>query len=162
MLNAILLAALLSSASVPNSALQKVGEAQLRWLFWPIYQVSLHSPDGQYQPQRYPMSLSIHYLRDIKQSALLEATQDEWQRLGVCQQAPCQRWLGQLAEIWPDLQQGDQLQLFAASADQATFYLNGQALGKMNDDLFSQHFLDIWLSENSRFPEQQQALVGGE
>ncbi len=78
MLSSILLAALLtSSAAQPNPVLQKVGEAELRWLFWPIYQVSLHSPDGEYQPQRYPMSLSIDYLRNIKQSALLEATEDE-------------------------------------------------------------------------------------
>ncbi|WP_163132219.1 chalcone isomerase family protein [Agarivorans sp. Alg241-V36] len=156
----LLASLLLSFASQAETQMQLVGDAKLQVLFWPIYKVSLHSPDGLYQQNRYPMTLTIDYLRKIKRNKLLDATQDEWQRLGVCEQAPCEQWLAELSVLWPDLKKGDQLKLVADSADQGRFYLNGQLLGSLQDKLFSQHFLGIWLSEDSRFPKQQRKLVG--
>ncbi|WP_432452089.1 MULTISPECIES: chalcone isomerase family protein [unclassified Agarivorans] len=140
--------------------LKLVGNAQLKVLFWPIYNVSLYSADGRYQADRYPLLLSIEYLRDIERQALLDATEEQWQKLGVCQQAPCQQWLSKLANIWPNLRQGDQLRLVADSADSGRFYLNGQLIGHLEALRFSQYFLDIWLSEQSHFPKQQRQLVG--
>ncbi|BEU04306.1 hypothetical protein OAG1_31060 [Agarivorans sp. OAG1] len=151
---------LLAFSSQAETQMQLVGNAKLQVLFWPIYTVSLHSPDGRYQQNRYPMELTIDYLRKIKRGKLLEATEDEWQRLGVCEQAPCEQWLAELSQLWPDLKKGDQLKLVAESANQGQFYLNGKLLGSLEDKLFSQHFLGIWLSEDSRFPKQQRKLIG--
>ncbi|MGY5450203.1 chalcone isomerase family protein [Agarivorans sp. MS3-6] len=161
MLKALVFASLVGVSPVESvDSLQLVGDAKLQVLFWPVYTVSLHSPDGRYQQDRYPMVLTIDYLRDIKRNKLIEATQDEWQRLGVCDEAPCQQWLSKLSSIWTDLQKGDQLQLVAESAHQGRFYLNGEHVGSLDEQLFSQHFLDIWLSENSRYPKQRRSLTG--
>ncbi|MDO6684162.1 MULTISPECIES: chalcone isomerase family protein [unclassified Agarivorans] len=160
MFKTLFIAIALFSSFSQASNMKLVGDAKLKVLFWSIYNVSLHSPDGQYQQHRYPMVLTIDYLRKINRSKLVGATKDEWQRLGVCEQSPCQQWLNKLSSIWPDLKKGDQLQLVADSANQGRFYLNGEHLGSLDDNLFSQHFLDIWLSENSRFPKQQRSLTG--
>ncbi|WP_051333543.1 chalcone isomerase family protein [Aliagarivorans marinus] len=151
----------LTLALALSSPMTLVGEADLRVLFWPVYQVSLYSPDGRYHPDQYPLVLSIDYQRNISNSQLLKSTQDEWQRLGVCQQAPCEQWLAELAALWPDVKKGDQLRFVAESEDKGVFFFNGQRLGEVEDSAdIAEQFLAIWLSPQARFPKQRRELLG--
>lgn len=55
----------------------------MRWLWFKLYDATLYSESGRYQPGRYPQALSITYARVIERQDLLEATAAEWQRLGL-------------------------------------------------------------------------------
>jgi hypothetical protein len=83
----------------------------MRWLWFKLYDATLYSESGRYQPGRYPQALSITYARAIERQDLLEATAAEWQRLGLGSESERQRWLARLATLWPDVAPGDKLVL---------------------------------------------------
>lgn len=161
MLAQLLLMLSLHQAELPQRPqLQLIGEAELKVWIWPIYQAQLLSQSGDYAPNQYPLQLSLNYLRDIERQQLLDNTAKEWQRLNICSLNPCQPWLNQLDELWPDIRRGDRLELYAPSPDTAHFYFNGDYLGALQDTGFSEHFLAIWLSRDSRYPKQRRKLIG--
>ncbi len=159
MLNTLLMSTVLAlPPSIPD--MTPVGSAELKVMFWSIYEAQLKSTDGSYDEGEYPLLLSINYRRNIPQKKLVNATADEWERLGICQDAPCYSWINDLGQIWPDIEKGDQLQLLALSADQGHFFHNGEYIASFDGAQFSDSFLSIWLSEESRYPEHRQKLIG--
>ncbi len=102
----------------------------MNWLWFKLYDATLYSASGRYQPGHYPQALTLTYARSIEREDLLSATAAEWQRLGLGSDAERQRWLGQLAALWPDVQAGDKL----------TFYVDKGGTG---------HF---WWQENPSAP----------
>ncbi|WP_088332138.1 chalcone isomerase family protein [Lacimicrobium sp. SS2-24] len=138
--------------------LQKVGEAKLEVWFWDVYHSSLYTDSGEYAPGRYPVALKIDYLRDISAGDLVEATAEQWQKLGYSQQqiAP---WLEQVNQLWPDISKGDQL-IFRVNPQQTgTFYYNQQALGNIDSPEFCAAFLNIWLSPDTEYPKLREKLI---
>ena len=162
----LLLLVLLSAAVVPAGAaqlpaaqLQKVGEAHLKVLLWPVYNSRLYSADGNYVAGQRPLRLDIEYLRNIDAADLVSRTADEWRHQDVTHDRQPE-WLAQLAELWPDVAEGDVLSLVVDDRNVSSFYLNGQRLGTLEDPDFGQHFLDIWLSPATSRPELRLALLG--
>jgi len=70
-------------AELKPAELKKVGEAELRVLFWSIYTSRLYSVDGQYREGQRPLQLQIEYLIDIESGALVERTGSEWDSQGL-------------------------------------------------------------------------------
>ena len=162
----LLLFALLSAAAVPAGAaqlpaapLQKVGEAHLKVLLWPVYNSRLFSADGNYVAGQRPLRLDIEYLRKIDAADLVSRTADEWRHQNVTHERKPE-WLAQLAKLWPDVAEGDVLSLVVDERDVSTFYRNGERLGTLEDPDFGQHFLDIWLSPATSRPALRLALLG--
>ncbi|MEH6633974.1 MAG: chalcone isomerase family protein [Halioglobus sp.] len=136
-----------------------VGQAQLKFLLWPIYDSRLYSTDGSYRDRQRPLRLEIQYLRDIDANDLVARTGAEWQQQSVPVNKQ-ERWLQTLSDLWPDVSKNDVLTLHIDLNDQSTFYRNGSRLGAIDDPEFGQHFLDIWLSPETSRPELRQALLG--
>jgi hypothetical protein len=157
----LLLLAVLATAAVPAGAaqLQKVGEAHLKVLLWPVYNSRLYSSDGNYVAGQRPVRLDIEYLRNIDAADLIARTADEWRHQDVTHERQPE-WLAQLAELWPDVAEGDVLSLLVDDRNVSTFYRNGERLGTLEDPDFGQHFLDIWLSPDTSRPELRLALLG--
>jgi hypothetical protein len=157
----LLLLVLLSAAAVPAGAeqLQKVGEAHLKVLVWPVYNSRLYSADGNYVAGQRPLRLDIEYLRNIEAADLVSRTADEWRHQDVTHDRQPE-WLAQLAALWPDVAEGDVLSLMVDDRNVSSFYLNGERLGTLQDPDFGQHFLDIWLSPATSRPELRLALLG--
>ncbi|MCE0557712.1 chalcone isomerase family protein [Motilimonas sp. E26] len=146
-------------AASPVQGLQKVGSGQMEWLFFSLYDASLYSETGTYQSNRFPMALQIKYHKQIDKKHLIEATQEQWQHLGIDEKAQ-KSWLLELDNIWPDVNGGDVL-TFVVQADASNmFYFNNKPIGKVQDGEFSTAFLAIWLSENTSRPELRQQLIG--
>jgi hypothetical protein len=156
-LGGLLLLALGARAGEPG--LQLVGEAHLKFLFWPIYHSQLYSADGSYQAGQRPLQLDIHYQRSIAAGDLVTRTGLEWETQGLAHPQQ-QQWLQRLRELWPDVDNGDVLTLAVGPDDVSRFYLNGELLGHMDDPAFTRSFLDIWLSPNTSRPELRLALIG--
>jgi hypothetical protein len=138
---------------------QLVGEAQLKVLFWPVYDSRLYSADGSYREGQLPLRLQIHYLRDVAASDLVENTQTEWERLPDVP-PDSEQWLQRLSKMWPDVRVDDVLELQVDAQGRSTFLVNGQTLGGIEDPDFGRHFLNIWLSPDTSRPELRLALIG--
>lgn len=155
----ILLLAFCSITVAEPVELKKVGEAELRILFWSIYNSTLFSADGQYSEGQRPLQLKIQYLLDIKSEALVERTGEEWNSQGMSHERQ-QQWLEALSDLWPDVSKNDVLTLDIDEQDRSTFYRNGELLGVIDDPEFGDHFTGIWLSPSTTRPKLRLALTG--
>lgn len=155
----VLLLTFCSMTIAEPAALKKVGEAELRVLFWSIYNSTLYSADGEYLEGQRPLQLQIQYLLDIKSEALVERTGEEWNSQGISHERQ-QQWLDALAELWPDVSKNDVLTLDIDEQDRSTFYRNGELLGVIDDPEFGDHFTGIWLSPTTTRPKLRLALTG--
>ena len=154
------------AASVPSEQviaelgkLKKVGQAEMRWLMFPLYRVALKTPDGRYQPERLPQALHITYHRNIHRDDLITATDQQWQRLGVTEEQRA-KWLVLLKDIWPSVKRGDSLILTVNKEGKAHFLYNDKVIGALEDKQFGRSFLNIWLSPKTSQPGIRQRLIG--
>ena len=158
-LGSLLLVVMATTASAVTQDLKIVGKAEMRWLLFPLYQVSLKTADGRYQENGYPQSLDIIYRRNIAKQDLLAATDDQWQKLGVAA-TDRQQWLKQLGKIWPSIKKGDRFNFTVDARGENSFSYNGKSIGGINDVRFSRDFLAIWLSPKTSQPVLRQRLIG--
>ncbi|MFA0085886.1 hypothetical protein BCU70_04225 [Vibrio sp. 10N.286.49.C2] len=144
-----------------------VGEAQLSWLFFDVYRSELLAPQGTYQlsddVSPHPVALRIQYQRDISRSQLLEATLDQWEKMGV-EKSTRSEWIARLYDVFPDIKEGQQL-IYVTDGSQGSFYyLNNdaplQSVGKITDESLNDGFLGIWLASNSQYPKLRAQLIG--
>ncbi|MAB22293.1 MULTISPECIES: chalcone isomerase family protein [Idiomarina] len=145
------------SQSVPGN-FSKVGETRLSVYFWDVYDATLFSPSGNYEKNER-QALLLEYLRDIKAKDLIETTEEEWQKLELDREKH-KDWLAQLDSIWPNIKEGDCLLLVEDEEGSAEFYQGEKLLGTIKDKEFTEQFLAIWLSENSRFRSERNELIG--
>ena len=146
--------------SAPWQLLRTVGQGEMNWLWFKLYDATLYSQSGRYEPGNYPQALTLTYARDIERSDLLTATAEEWQRLELGSDVDRQRWIGQLAALWPDVGAGDRLTFYVDEAGVGHFWWHDQPLGTLADPQFSAAFLAIWLADNSRDPTLTRRLRG--
>ncbi|MGL5008016.1 MAG: chalcone isomerase family protein [Plesiomonas sp.] len=146
--------------ALPTQQLKPVGQGTMSWLWADIYSVTLLNRSGVYQPNTYPVALSIAYFTDIDAEDLVSTTRDEWERLKIQTPKVRQNWLTQLEQIWPDIKPYDTLTFYASSPNIGEFYHNAQRIGQIRAPQFSPSFLAIWLSENSLQPALTRQLKG--
>lgn len=146
------------SLSDPLASLQKNGEGTMTVMFWDVYRAQLYSPEQPYQLTSRPQALSIVYLRDIKKTDLVEATKDQWQKIGFTH-PHIPQWLILLEDIWPNVNKNSQLVLRVDTLT-STFYHNDEVIGTLDDPDFGPAFISIWLSENTTRPELRKQLLG--
>ncbi len=138
-----------------------VGNTELTWGWWTIYQAQLRTPSGQYQANNdNNIALIIRYEREIDASDLLQATDEQWQHLGYSQQQR-QVWLKSLQGIWPNVRQGDRL-IFVVQDEVGYFLFQNKVIGTISNSSLNRAFLAIWLSPNSSYPKLRLELIGRE
>lgn len=143
----------------PIEALEKVGETRLSVWFWDVYDAALYTDSGNYNTYQQ-RALQLNYLRSISADDLVDTTAEEWEKLNIKLSSEHQQWLAQLRDIWPDVTKGDCLMLVENAAGESVFYNAEGELGSVASAQFTDDFLAIWLSPNSRFREERDALVG--
>ncbi|WP_299203866.1 chalcone isomerase family protein [uncultured Amphritea sp.] len=147
-----------------------IGQAELKVLWFSVYNARLESDDGMFDAtfnsslssasdSIKPLLLTLNYQRDISQQRLLDETQEQWQRAQVNADDQ-KRWLASLADLWPDIRNQDSLSFYQDADGHGHFYCNGVYLGAIKDKHFSRAFLNIWLADNSAFPRFTQQLTG--
>ncbi|UTV30066.1 chalcone isomerase family protein [Photobacterium atrarenae] len=147
-----------AAAMTPWQSWPTVGDATLTWGPWVIYDSELRTPSGQYQHGMEDLALVIKYQRQIDQEDLLEATDEQWQHLGIAAEKR-QRWLARLADIWPDVRKGDRL-IFVVNRDGGVFYQDNRIIGTVPDKEMSRSFIQIWLSPKTAYPKLRRQLIG--
>lgn len=147
-----------------------VGEAQLSFLFFDIYQSMLLTPTGEYQLSNdvspHPLALSITYQRQISQQELLDATVEQWQKLGYSRREMTS-WHRTLQTVFPNVKKGHQL-IYVTNGKSGQFYsrksatdnANGNLIGQVDDESLNDAFLAIWLSPETQYPKLRENLLG--
>lgn len=148
-----------SNVSTIDPPLEKCGEARLSLLFWDIYESTLYTPDGRYEPDVRPLRLEIRYLRSIRSEDLVAQTRKEWAAQGLASKQH-DLWLETLGQLWRDVAKGDVIALTLSPSGSSTFHFNDQPLGRIPDPEFGRQFAGIWLSPNTTRPELRAALIG--
>lgn len=148
----------MAETAPPWHSMQPVGQAQLNYMFWPVYEAQLFTDTGTYEfPDTRPFALNLEYLRSFTSGDLLAETQRQWQVIGI---NPMPSWLQQLGEILPDVNSGDHVTLYVDAEGSSTFYINDQVSGSIADAQFSRQFAAIWLSPRSTRPAFRNKLLG--
>jgi len=137
-----------------------VGKAKFSVLFWDIYESALLTTSGNYPitNQQHQLLFEINYLKDISSNELIKRTEQQWQHIGI----PAnnyQAYIPELKRLWPDISKGDTLSLIINN-QHSVFYFNQQYLGIINDPVFGQRFIDIWLAKNTSQPKLRLQLLG--
>lgn len=148
-----------NAVAVPELA--TVGEGSYRYLFWQLYDARLATQSGQFESytQSAPLLLELTYKRDISKQQFIDATVDEWQKLGHSSKEQQQQWAQQLQSLWQDVQEGDTLAALLQDDGSVKFYLNGTETGVLEDGAFGTAFFDIWLHPNTSAPKLRRQLI---
>ena len=169
--NLLLLSALLYLCSAPSQAQlsvaknyldnpQLVGEARLKVMLWKVFDASLYSQSGTYDPDA-PFSLSLRYLRQLDSDQIVSASMDEIRDQGISVEPErLASWENQLASIIPDVSTGNSITGVRTSEGHTRFYFDTNQIGEISDPLFTQAFFNIWLGENTSKPGLRRNLIG--
>ncbi|CAH6869227.1 Chalcone_isomerase domain-containing protein [Vibrio chagasii] len=153
----LIFAALLFAGNAKASAvddLSKRGQGEMSYLFWTLYSAEFYTA-----PSSSERALKIEYYRAIDSKDLVEATEDQWNKLGY-PNSNIERWLKPLYSMWPNVEAGSTLTIRVAEDNVSRFYFDEQPIGVIQDKQFGDAFLAIWLSENTSEPGLRKQLLG--
>ncbi|MDP5136273.1 chalcone isomerase family protein [Rheinheimera baltica] len=138
-----------------------VGQGSYRYLFWQLYDARLATTDGKFidYATSSPLLLELTYKRDISKQQFIDATVDEWQKLGFTSTEQQQQWAKLLQTLWQDVTEGDTLAALLQPDGKVTFYLNGVETGVVDDVTFGAAFFDIWLHPDTSAPKLRRELI---
>ncbi|MCQ9051900.1 chalcone isomerase family protein [Vibrio diabolicus] len=145
-----------------------VGEAQLTWFIFDIYQSRLRAPDGKFivngDVSPHPLALEINYQRDISKQQLLDVTDEQWAKLGFTESYR-KSWISELNRMFPDIKKGDELTYLTDGKTGQLLYRQAgiaqiKTVGFVQDERMNDAFLSIWLSPNTEFPKLRKQLIG--
>lgn len=150
---------LVNSALACGQDFKKVGGSSLNVWFWHVYDIELKTADGIYKPEQYPLELELTYKRDIDKDDLVKETQSQWERFDLDSETQ-DRWLATLSEIWPNVEENDQIRFTVCEDQKTQFFFNGQPIGEIADIEFGKFFSLIWLDSKGPFPKLTSQLIG--
>lgn len=169
MITALLLALATATAHPPTTRTcvqpqseQMLGEVTIKRWWIDIYQARLYQSQGAQAAQeaRPGTRMQMTYFRDIKHQDMIKQTRKEWQKLAIGKQFPIEQWLDKLNAMWPDVKDGDCMELRILSDHRAQFFYGNEAIGTIADPHFSAAFLSIWLGKENLYPKMRHQLLG--
>ena len=135
-----------------------VGNAMFTYLFWDVYDATLYAPKGEWQSNA-PFALKLDYQRGLDGKKIAQRSVDEMRKQGISDEAKLSEWRDKMVALFPDVEDGDVITGVATSNRASEFYINGELVGKIEDENFTQAFFDIWLSEKTSEPKLRKALL---
>ncbi len=161
----VLLAAPAAAVELPAAACnllqscRMIGQGQLRWWGFHVYDAALWSSSGRWQAQA-PYALDIRYARRVTGVQLAETSVDELRRLGIGDEAALARWGAAMRKLFPDVAPGSRLIGVHVPQRGALFYSATAYLGSIEDPEFARGFFAIWLDPRTQTPDLRAALLG--
>ena len=146
------------SELLESNSTKQIGTAKFSVFIWDIYQSQLSTSSGNYPDPEGLIVYQIKYFKNIESKELIKKTIEQWQHLGI-KSDRYTPYVKQLGNIWPDIEEDDQL-AFVAKGDKSAFYYNGDLVGSIDNQGFAEVFLSIWFSEKTSQPELRDSLLG--
>ena len=139
-----------------------LGRGTLRFMGLRIYDgrlwVGAAAPGSDWQAT--PFALELQYLRSLKGELIAERSLKEMRRQGEIDEVTAERWLGQMKQIFPDVQSGHRITGVNVPGVGARFFSNGQPRGELREADFARYFFGIWLSPRTSEPAMREQLLG--
>jgi hypothetical protein len=86
--------------ATPIEHLTKLGEGEMSYLFWTLYQAELYGTNQQVDLNNQDeLALKIIYQKTISSKALVDATKDQWQKLNYTNEE-IDKWLKHLTSFF--------------------------------------------------------------
>ncbi len=139
-----------------------LGSGRLTYFGLHIYDARLWVADG-FNADNFatlPLALELQYARALVGKLIAERSLDEMKRVGGFGEEQGQRWLSAMAQVFPDVSQGDRLTGVHRPGEAARFFLNAKLQGELRDADFARRFFGIWLSAQTSEPKLRAALLG--
>ncbi|KZX02121.1 hypothetical protein JL49_01880 [Pseudoalteromonas luteoviolacea] len=161
----VLLSSVVHSASLEPNGVKKgmtqVGQtARMTYLFWDVYDISLYTTSGQYEPSA-PFVLQLTYLRNLSGEDIAERSLEEMEKQGFRDEEMGRVWLERMKNIFPNVENNYSLYGLRTPSGTAQFYNSEKLLGEIEDPLFTKWFFDIWLGDKTSEPKMRLKLLGG-
>ncbi|MGH1460954.1 MAG: chalcone isomerase family protein [Neptuniibacter sp.] len=154
----LLLLPVSSTEVTPPDDWERVGAAELKVLWFKVYKAELFTATGVYDQPEMPLLLQLTYQRDISKADLIDETEEQLKPFAPGEKVSA--WLIQLDQIWPEIRQGDQFSFWVDEQGKGSFFHNQRWIGTLAAPEFSYAFINIWLSEQSNYPELAKKLRG--
>lgn len=149
----------LPGALVAAGPWQQQGGGEARWLGLRLYDAALWVPGGRWD-WGAPFALSLRYARSFSSERLVDSSIDEMRRLFAPEDGVLARWRAELAQAFPDVEEGDVLVGEYRPGQGAAFYSGGQLRLEIVDAELARSFFSIWLDPRTRSPELRAQLLG--
>lgn len=167
----LMLALLLSSASaravglppvaqLTDAPLERVGQGEMRWLGFKLYDAALWAGASGEAAVEAPHVLSIRYARAVSSERLVALSLDEMRRLGFDDEARLARWGEALAAALPSVEAGETLAALHRPGAGALFWHQDRPSGEIGDPELARAFFAIWLDPRTREPRLRAQLLG--
>ena len=146
-----------SHPSLNNTDLIGSGILKIYWA--KVYTISHYqiAAPGPYQDATV---LTYRYLRDVPKTATISASGDEFDRYPHITKEKKTRWMGYLDIALADMAEGDYAEIWHMADGSLTFYGPDQTPHRFDDAEFADVFMNIWLGNNTNYPDLRQALLG--
>ncbi len=145
---------------LPGARLQ--GSGRLRFLGLHVYDARLWVGVQPVATEwsTLPFALELVYARSLKGEQIAERSLKEMKRQGDISDVAAERWLGNMKQLFPDVNAGDRITGLNLPGAGARFFLNGQLRGEPREADFARLFFGIWLSPRTSEPALRESLLG--
>ncbi|MDP2005690.1 MAG: chalcone isomerase family protein [Rubrivivax sp.] len=107
-----------------------------------------------------PFALELQYARSLKGEQIAERSLVEMRRQGAIADAVAERWLGNMKQLFPDVDAGHRITGLNLPGTGARFFVNGSPRGEPREVDFARMFFGIWLSPRTSEPAMREQLLG--
>ncbi|EEV24652.1 hypothetical protein AM202_00460 [Actinobacillus minor 202] len=136
-----LLFSVLSQSTFANW--EKINDLDYTWGPFKIYNITLFTENGEYQPQTRPLMLSLKYDKPVDGRDFAISIARSWASLDI--KVPEQnKVIERLRKLLPDLKSGDLLS-YIALEDKGYFVVNDQIIPEEFDKTVNDAIVAVWL-----------------
>lgn len=138
-----------------------VGEGQLRFFGFRIYDARLWSATSPLRPQT-PFALELTYHRAISRDDFVRTSLEEIQRLAgaTLDSTQLRQWRVEMQQAFVDVTPGERITGVYLPGQGCRFYVNDRLHHEVADPLFADAFFAIWLDPRSRDQKLRRNLLG--
>jgi hypothetical protein len=165
---ALAVASAAAAPAAPSHVLRYIADARpagsgrLTWFGLHVYDARLYVSARGFDAamlgsQRFALALT--YARALDGRAIAERSRDEIARLGLGTAEQRNRWMQEMAALFPDVNSGQTISGIHLPGAETRFYLDGVPLGRIEDPEFGPAFFAIWLDPRTREPALRERLL---
>ncbi|MCB2017493.1 MAG: chalcone isomerase family protein [Hydrogenophaga sp.] len=137
------------------------GRSLYRYWGFEVYVASLYAAPTfvaeRFEQERF--ALELQYRRAFRGEDIAQRSIEEMQDISPLPPEQTGVWLATMKRLFPDVSPGDRLLGVYRPGGGASFYLNGQPRGSIDDPVFAARFFGIWLSPRTSAPQLREALI---
>ncbi len=137
------------------------GTARLTKLVFKVYDATLWTDAVSFSMKK-PFALRLQYLMNFDGDDLAQRSIDEMDGQEQLDKTTAAVWQAQLEKLFPDVKKGDHITAIYLPAKGTRLYYNGKFRGSISDPVFSERFIDIWMSPKTSEREVRRRLLAKE